>query len=113
MSVGAHRGERERAWLTGFMRWAGEREDRTFAEYEQLREWSVTELERFWASIWEYFGVRCSRPYERVLDRTHDAGRAVVRGCGLNYAENMLRALGERTDHRPAARRLREIGRRT
>ena len=60
--------ERERAWMTGFMRWVGEREGKTFADYEQLREWSVTELERFWEGIWEYFGVRCSRPYERVLD---------------------------------------------
>jgi acetoacetyl-CoA synthetase len=97
--------ERERAWLTGFMRWAGEREGRTFAEYEQLRQWSVTELERFWASIWEYFAVRCSRPYERVLDRSRETlasgehprfgqhtmpGARWFEGAELNYAENML-----------------------
>ncbi len=93
-------GERERAWLTGFMRWVSEREGRTFTEYEQLREWSVTELERFWASIWEYFGVRCSRPYERVLDARTMPGARWFEGAELNYAENMLcdRRTGDERD---------------
>lgn len=91
--------ERERAWLTGFMRWTGEREGRTFAEYEQLRQWSVTELERFWASIWEYFGVRASRPYERVLSARTMPGTRWFAGAELNYAENML------TDRRSAGDR--------
>jgi acetoacetyl-CoA synthetase len=92
--------ERERAWLTSFMRWAGEREGRTFVDYEQLRQWSVTELERFWASIWEYFGVRCSRPYERVLDARTMPGARWFEGARLNYAENMLcdRRTGDERD---------------
>ncbi len=109
--------ERERAWLTGFMRWVGAREGRTFAEYEQLREWSVTDLERFWESIWEYFGVRCSRPYERVLDRSRETpavgrhprsgqhtmpGARWFDGAELNYAENMLRAGRRSPDRQPA-----------
>ncbi len=95
-------GERERAWLTGFMRWVGAREGRTFTEYEQLREWSVTELERFWESIWEYFGVRCSRPYERVLDARTMPGARWFEGAELNYAENMLRAGGRSPAREPA-----------
>ena len=35
----------------------------------RLWHWSVTELEAFWASIWEFFDVRASSPYERVLGR--------------------------------------------
>jgi acetoacetyl-CoA synthetase len=109
-------GERERAWLTGFMHWVGEREGRTFTEYEQLREWSVTELERFWASIWEYFGVRCSRPYERVLDARTMPGARWFEGAELNYAENMLcdRSTGEKRDAGAIAilhaSELREVG---
>ncbi len=90
--------DRERAWLTDFMRWVGEREGRTFTEYEQLRQWSVTELERFWASVWEYFGVRCSRPYERVLDARTMPGARWFAGAELNYAENMLMRDRDRTD---------------
>ena len=94
--------ERERAWLTGFMRWVGEREGKTFTEYEQLREWSVSELERFWESIWEYFGVRCSRPYERVLDARTMPGARWFDGAELNYAENMLRVGRRSPTPRPA-----------
>jgi acetoacetyl-CoA synthetase len=83
-------GERERACMTRFMRWVGEREGRTFEDYEQLREWSVQELERFWASVWEFFGVRCSRPYERVLSTRTLPGARWFEGAELNYAENML-----------------------
>ena len=96
-------GERERAWLTGFMHWVGEREGRTFTEYEQLREWSVTELERFWESIWEYFGVRCSRPYERVLNARTMPGARWFDGSELNYAENMLRTGRRAPAQRPAS----------
>ena len=60
--------DRERAELTRFMRWLGERHERRFSDYGELWRWSVEELEQFWAGIWEFFGVRASRPYARVLD---------------------------------------------
>ncbi|MGH2855029.1 MAG: acetoacetate--CoA ligase [Solirubrobacteraceae bacterium] len=82
--------ERERASMTRFMRWAGEREGRVFEDYEQLRQWSVAELERFWAAIWEFCGVRSSRPYERVLSSRAMPGARWFEGAELNYAENML-----------------------
>ena len=56
--------------MTRFMRWLGERQRtpvrRTTSE---LWRWSVEELEQFWAAIWDFCGVRASRPYERVLAR--------------------------------------------
>ncbi len=55
------------ARMTDFMGWAGRRHGRTFADYGELWAWSVQEVEQFWADIWEYCGVRASKPYERVL----------------------------------------------
>ncbi len=91
--------------MTRFMRWVGEREGREFEEYEQLRQWSVQELERFWAAIWEFCGVRATRPYERVLggrgsEGAPHGGREMpgarwFEGAELNYAENMLARGGE------------------
>ncbi len=83
-------GLRERATMTRFMRWAGAREGRTFADYEELRRWSVTEIERFWAAIWEFCGVRASQPFARVLDSRTMPGTRWFPGAQLNYAENML-----------------------
>jgi acetoacetyl-CoA synthetase len=78
--------------MTHFMRWVGEREGRVggFEDYEQLREWSVREIEHFWAAIWDFCGVRASRPYERVLADRAMPGARWFAGAELNYAENML-----------------------
>ncbi len=83
-------GDRERAELTRFMRWAAARGGREFADYAELWQWSVDEIEDFWASVWEFFGVRSSRPYERVLESRRMPGTHWFPGAELNYAENML-----------------------
>ncbi len=84
--------DRERATITRFMRWVGEREGRpgAFTDYEQLRQWSVAEIERFWEAIWEFCEVRSSKPYERVLGERTMPGARWFAGAELNYAENML-----------------------
>ena len=82
--------DRERARMTAFMRWAGERRGRPFEDYAELWRYSVDELEEFWAAIWEFCEVRASRPYERVLDSRRMPGTRWFEGAELNYAENML-----------------------
>ncbi len=72
------------------MRWAGEREGRTFADYDELWRWSVDELEAFWASVWDFCEVRASAPYERVLADRRMPGTRWFPGARLNYAENLL-----------------------
>jgi acetoacetyl-CoA synthetase len=80
----------EAAEMTAFMRWAGERHGRHFASYGELWEWSVAELDQFWADIWEFCGVRSSRLYERVLASHEMPGTVWFEGARLNYAENLL-----------------------
>jgi acetoacetyl-CoA synthetase len=80
----------ERAEMTRYMRWAGERRGRPFAGYPELWRWSVEETEDFWAGIWEFTGVRASRPYERVLSSPRMPGARWFEGAELNYAQNML-----------------------
>ena len=41
----------------------------TFATYEELWEWSVDDLEAFWASLWEFFDVQADAVRRRVLGR--------------------------------------------
>jgi acetoacetyl-CoA synthetase len=84
------REDRDRAELTRFMRWLGERHGRQFADYDELWRWSVEELEQFWAGVWEFFGVRASRPYRQVLDARRMPGARWFDQAELNYAENML-----------------------
>jgi acetoacetyl-CoA synthetase len=81
----------QQATLSRYMRWLEERHGHAFADYEALRRWSVTELEAFWASIWEFFDVSAARPYERVLGSREMPGAEWFPGAELNYAEHILR----------------------
>jgi acetoacetyl-CoA synthetase len=82
--------DRERAEMTRYMRWAGERRGAPFAGYQELWAWSVAEAEDFWASVWEFAGVRASRPFDRVLASAQMPGARWFQGAELNYAENLL-----------------------
>jgi acetoacetyl-CoA synthetase len=79
------------ATLTRYMRWLeAERGVELGGDYHELWRWSVTELEEFWTSVWDFCGVRASVPYTRVLaDRTMP-GASWFTGARLNYAENLV-----------------------
>jgi acetoacetyl-CoA synthetase len=91
-----------------FMDWAGERRGRPFADYDELWRWSVDDLEGFWAGIWEFCGVRASKPYERVLGAHEMPGTRWFEGAELNYAENVL-ARGEGREHELAVLHCSEL----
>ena len=76
--------------MARFMRWAAERHGLALESYDELWRWSVGEFEEFWADIWEFCGVRASKPYERVLGSHEMPGTAWFAGAELNYAENLL-----------------------
>ena len=60
------------------------------SDYDELFAWSVADLEGFWGSLWEFFGVQASTPYERVLGSREMPGAEWFTGARLNYAEHML-----------------------
>src|ERR687893_1794884 len=79
---------KEQAKISDFMRWLEAERDLSFDDYADLWEWSVTDLEGFWSSLWEYCGVKPSKPYERVLGRREMPGAEWFVGAELNYAEH-------------------------
>jgi acetoacetyl-CoA synthetase len=62
---------------------------RGFSDYHELWRWSVEDLEGFWGSLWDWFGVAGS--YERVLGRREMPGAEWFPGAELNYAEHIFR----------------------
>ncbi|MGB2710784.1 MAG: acetoacetate--CoA ligase [Conexibacter sp.] len=110
----------ERSWLTRYRRWLEQRLGRAFGSYEELWRWSVEDVEGFWASIWDFFDVQASTPYERVLARREMPGAQWCPGARLNYAEHIFRgkagdevAIRHASELRPLAqttwRELREL----
>lgn len=53
--------------ITDYMNWLREQQRVEVPDYPSLWRWSVGDLEAFWGSIWRYFDVRASKPYERAL----------------------------------------------
>jgi acetoacetyl-CoA synthetase len=84
-------GFKESANITRYMRWLRDEKDLSFEDYAGLWEWSVTDLEGFWASLWEYCGVQASKPYERVLAKREMPGAEWFPGTELNYAEHAFK----------------------
>jgi acetoacetyl-CoA synthetase len=73
----------ERAVMTRYMR------ERGFEGYDELWRWSVEDLEGFWGSIWDFFGVEGG--YERVLASETMPGATWFPGTHVNYAEHLFR----------------------
>ncbi len=81
----------ERAPVERFRHWVNARLGLDLSDYDALWEWSVRELEAFWAAIWDYFEVTSETPYSRVLDRRVMPGMRWFEDARVNYAEHLLR----------------------
>ncbi|MES2681983.1 MAG: acetoacetate--CoA ligase [Pseudomonadota bacterium] len=77
--------------LAAYMAWLKRERGHAFADYESLRQWSVSDLEGFWGSIWDYFAVQSATPYQRVLSSRSMPGAKWFEGSRVNYAEHLLR----------------------
>ena len=77
--------------MVRYMDWLQENKQLKFDNYDQLWKWSVTELENFWESIWEFFEIKSSTPYSRVLSERKMPGSKWFEGATLNYAEHVFR----------------------
>jgi acetoacetyl-CoA synthetase len=79
------------AAITRYREWLNETRGLHLEDYHDLWQWSVDELEAFWASIWEFFEVEASEPYERVLTGRVMPGAEWFPGARLSYAEHVFR----------------------
>src|SRR4030095_9694602 len=81
---------RERYEIGRYLEWLRTTRGLDFSESGELWEWSVTDLEGFWGSIWDFFEIRTHAPYERVLGSREMPGAEWFPGARLNFAEHML-----------------------
>ena len=71
--------------------WLRDRKGLTFPTYHALWRWSVTELDAFWQSIWDYFELESPTPHTAVLGRNVMPGAVWFPGARTNYAHQVLR----------------------
>ncbi|MGR6317325.1 acetoacetate--CoA ligase [Micromonospora soli] len=89
---------RERSRIGDYLRWLAEHRGLEFADYDALWRWSVTDLDAFWRSIWDYFEVVAHTPPTATLTGRAMPGARWFPGATLNYAENVLRMPGRGDD---------------
>lgn len=77
--------------MSAYMRWLEDEKGLHFRNYNALWNWSVTSLEDFWESIWEYFRVISTKRYKKVLLPRKMPGAKWFTGSSLNYAEHVFR----------------------
>ncbi|WP_320065978.1 acetoacetate--CoA ligase [Micromonospora sp. RTGN7] len=85
---------RERSRIGGYLRWLAEHRGLEFTDYDALWQWSVTDLDGFWRSIWDHFGVVAHTEPTATLTDPAMPGTRWFPGATLNYAENVLRMPG-------------------
>jgi acetoacetyl-CoA synthetase len=73
-----------------YVTWLERERGRAFASYDELQRWSVDDLAGFWASIWDFGGVRAHTPYTTVLESDSMPGAVWFPGARLNLAEHLV-----------------------
>lgn len=81
-----------------FMELVNRKYNKKFPDYASLYDWSVTDREDFWSSVWEFGGVTASTKWDKVLeDSPNMIGAKWFVGAKLNFAENLLRFRDDQT----------------
>jgi acetoacetyl-CoA synthetase len=84
--------------MYSFMMYVNERFKKDFANYDQLYQWSVTDIADFWAAVWDFLQIKVSRPYDQVVDDLSKMpGARWFPGARLNFAENLLQYRDDKT----------------
>ena len=80
--------------IADYMRFLSEDGHGDFSDYDALWNWSVTELDAFWSSVWDFADIIGDRG---AIAYQHDEAIRNAQffpEARLNYAENMLRYQG-------------------
>jgi acetoacetyl-CoA synthetase len=91
----------EQSNLKKYMDWLFVKKGLYFRSYNDLWDWSVTDLEDFWESMWQYFNIKSHDIYLEVLVKPQRGmiGTKWFTRSRINYAEHIFR---NKTKERPA-----------
>ncbi|MDP2771068.1 MAG: acetoacetate--CoA ligase [Giesbergeria sp.] len=74
-----------------FQNWLREHRGLSFDDYDAFWRWSITDLDAFWQSVWDYFDIQSPTPHSAVLARNTMPGAQWFPGAQVNYARQVLR----------------------
>jgi acetoacetyl-CoA synthetase len=74
-----------------YRRWLKDQRGLSFSNYEEMRQWSVGDIDAFWQSIWDYFDLRSPTPHRAVLAQRKMPGAVWFPGAQVNCARQVFR----------------------
>lgn len=74
-----------------YREWLAAQRGLHFARYEDMWAWSVADLDAFWRSIWDYFGLQSATPFAAALAVEAMPGAVWFDGATVNYARQVFR----------------------
>ena len=77
--------------LTSYINFLSKTKNLQFTNYNQLHQWSVSNLADFWQSIWQFTEVVHSKNYSSALKGQDIRKAEWFADARLNFAENLLR----------------------
>ncbi|HEX3324167.1 MAG TPA: AMP-binding protein, partial [Solirubrobacterales bacterium] len=80
----------ERSRLREFMDWLEAERGLSLSDYDALWQWSVDDLDAFWAAIWDFFDVQSDGDRSTVLASREMPGARWFPDTSLNYAEHVF-----------------------
>ncbi|MHA2008100.1 MAG: acetoacetate--CoA ligase [Promethearchaeota archaeon] len=82
----------ENAEVTHFIEYVNNNFKKNIKGAKELYQWSIDNIEDFWAAMWDFGGIIASQKYDKVVeDLTVFPGTKWFPGAKLNFAENLLK----------------------
>ena len=81
---------KQNSHLNNYQNWLFETNQLRFSDYNELWQWSVTNIEEFWKSIWEYFDICSHTAHNKILSGDMPNSQW-FEGSRINYAEHVFR----------------------
>ena len=85
--------------IKSYIRWLKDECGLSFADYEELWQWSVDRTAEFWSSLFKYFNILFDGDISHITNGKPMPETRWFENVRLNYAEHIFR---NRSDHQPA-----------
>jgi len=83
--------------ITSYIEWLKKNDIAKVANYEELWQWSVDNIESFWRSIWDYFNITSTQEPQQVLSSYKMPQVEWFKGTKVNYTEHIFK--NKTTEH--------------
>ena len=84
--------QKKTANMTKFIDFVNQHYGQKFSSFDDLYDWSISNIPDFWAAMWDFVDIKASKKYDTVVDNPEKMpGTKWFIGAKLNFAENLLR----------------------